>query len=140
MIFTLIKELALNCFEVSITSGSLILRTLLRVLHLLIIHPRILLLIASLGIPLHLLLHTWLHLHLRWSRTVMRFLMTSLRETSAASSAAPSHIALTGDRLRWHAWDSRCTIHHRWLPWLCSRFSILNRSLSVFDLFLRNWL
>lgn len=138
MIFTLIKELALNCFEVSITSSSLILRTLLRVLHLLIVHSRTLLLIASLRIPLHLLLHTWLHLHLRRSRTVMRFLMTSLRETSAASSAATSHIPLAWNWLRWHAWETSSTIHHRWLTWLCPRFRILNRSLSVFDLFLRN--
>ena len=100
---TLIKELALDCFEVGVTTGSLTLTALLRVHHLLVIHAGALLLIPSLGMPLHLLGRSCLHLHLRRSRTVMGLLMAALRKTSAASTAATSHISLARDRLRRHS-------------------------------------
>lgn len=131
-LFTLVEELALDSFKVCITS-CLRLSTDFRIHNMLLIGILILW-IASLSMPLHVRRCARWHLHLCWSRTVMRILMTSLRKATTTSTAPTSDISLPWNRLLTH--DVMSTIHYLWLhARLCSWFRVLDRSLGVIYLF-----
>lgn len=132
---TLVEELALDSFEVCVTS-CLHLYSTFRINHLLLIGILILR-IACFRMPLHVRRCTRLHLHLCRSRAVMSILMTTLRISATTSTTPTSDVALSWNGLLAHAVMS--TIHHlRLHTWLCPWFSVLNRSLGVINLFFGN--
>jgi hypothetical protein len=68
----------------------------------------------------------------------MRFLLTTVRKPTSASTTSTSDISLPWNWLWCHA-SKVSTVHHlRLHTWLCPRLSILHRSLSIINLFFGN--